>query len=113
MIIKEESKDYFTNKLGMLLELTRIDESTATLIEHDYDDILQTEIAENMLDYFGFELELKRHPETGSVLLFDELEYIRMGLFNEIKNNDWEIHYNKKYGYDQPLEYYKEYNMIL
>lgn len=116
MIIKKESKEFFTNKLGMLLELTRIDESTGTLIEHGYDDNEQAQITEDMLEYYGFELELKRNPDREygcCTTLFDELEYIRMGLFNEIKNNDWEIHYDKKYGYDQPLEFYRRYNMII
>ena len=115
MIIKEESKKHFHNKLQILLELTRIDESTMTLIEHNYDSLEQVEIAENMLNYLGFELELKRNPDREfghEQLLFDELEYIRMGLSTEIRNGDWVIHYNKKYGYDQPLEYYKEYNML-
>lgn len=116
MIIKEESKNYFDNKLKILLELTRMDEALATLIEHDYDALEQIQITEDMLNYRGFELELKRNldreygsPET----LFDELEEIRMGLFNEIIQNDWVIHYDKKYGYDQPLEYYQEYNMVV
>ena len=116
MIIKKESEKYITNKLEMLLELTRIDESTATLIEHEYDALEQVSIAEKMLEYLGFELELKRNPDREygcAETLFDELQYIIDGLCEEIHNNDFVIHYNKKYGYDQPLEYYKKYNMIL
>ena len=36
-----------------------------------------------------------------------------MKLIDEIMNCDFEIHYNKPYGYDEPIESYLKDNMIV
>lgn len=114
MIITNECRA--TNKLGLLLELTRADECLCTMIECEYDALEQVEITEETLEYLGLELELKRNPdrEFGCCQpLFDELETLCECLANEIQNNDWIIHRNKKYGYEEELKYYKEEKMVL
>lgn len=113
MIITKECKA--TNKLGLLLELTRADEALLTLLEHEYDEEIQMDITLNTLDYLGLkcELEINREEYPHSEPLFDEIETLCSYLFEEIENNDWVIHYDKKYGCDQPLEYYRKYNMII
>ena len=113
MIITNECRA--TNKLGLLLELTRADEALMTLLEHEYDEETEMDITLDTLDYLGLrcELEINRKEYPHSEPLFDELQTLCACLSEEIENNDWIIHRNKKYGYDQPLEYYKEYNMVL
>ena len=115
MIITDECK--ITNKIGLLVELTRIDENTATLIEveaYDINEILEN--AEENLQYLGLELELKRNPKAQfacATPLFDELEEIRDGIWKELNNNDLVIHYNKKYGYESAYEDYKKEKLII
>lgn len=112
MIITDECQ--IKSKIMIFSQLTRIDEALMTLIENQYDDVDATYGALESLESIGLEMELKLNDDNlWSNPLFDELDCIRNGLVDEINNLDLEIHYNKKYGYDQPLEYYKEYNMVL
>ena len=94
MIITKECK--ITNKIGLLVELTRIDENTATLIEVEaYDPVEILDNAEENLECLGFKLELKRNPKAQfgcATPLFDELAEIRDGLWAELNDNDSIIH---------------------
>lgn len=113
MIITNKCK--IENKIMIFSELTRIDEALATLIEnyHDIDEVTRGAI--DTLDFMGFKLELKINPEyVYADPVFDELNYIRDELINEINNCDFKIHYNKKYGWDNNnAEYYKESEMVI
>ena len=114
MIITRECKA--TNKLGLLLELTRADEALLTLIEHEYGNDYETNITEETLEYMGLKFELKRNPDCDfdtSRVLFDELETLCLNLANEIEHNDWIIHYDKKYGYDEILEDYIKEGLVI
>ena len=112
MIITEKCQ--IKSKIMIFSQLTRIDEALMTLIENQYDDVDATYGALESLECIGLEMELKLNDDNlWADPLFDEIDYIRNGLIQEINNLDFEIHYNKKYGYDQPLEYYKEYKMVL
>ena len=114
MIITEKSKERVKNKVMLFSELTRIDEALATLIENNYDDEEATITALDMLEYYGIEMELKLNFDNlWQMPLFDELDKIRGGLINEINNCDFEIHYNKPYGYNEPIESYLEENMVI
>lgn len=107
MIITKECRA--KNKLGLLLILTRADEALLTMLEHEYDEEEQVEITEEELEYMGLEFELQRNltrEYTSSAPLFDELETLCDALANEIQDNDWEIHFDKKYGYEGDLEEY-------
>ena len=112
MIITEKCK--IKNKVMIFSELTRVDEALATLIENQYDDIDATYGALETLECMGFEMELELNDDNlWANPLFDELNCIRDGLIEEISNLDLEIHYNKKYGYDESLEWYLRNNMIV
>lgn len=112
MIITEKCK--IKNKIMIFSELTRIDEALATLIENQYDDVDATYGALETLECMGFEMELKLNDDNlWANPLFDEIDCIRDGLINEINNLDLEIHYNKKYGYNEPLEWYLKHNMVI
>ena len=112
MIITEKCK--VKNKIMLFSELTRIDEALATLIENNYDDEEATISALDMLEYYGIEMELELNFDNlWQMPLFDELNEIRGGLIDEINDCDFEIHYNKPYGYDEPIESYIEWNMII
>lgn len=112
MIITEKCQ--IKNKIMIFSQLTRIDEALMTLIENQYDDVDATYGALESLKCIGLEMELKLNDDNlWSNPLFDEIDCIRSGLVDEINNLDLEIHYNKKYGYNEPLEYYKKYNMVI
>ena len=114
MIITEKSKERVVSKIMLFSELTRIDEALATLIENNYDDEEATIAALDMLEYYGIEMELKLNFDNlWQLPLFDELNEIRGGLIDEINNCDFEIHYNKQYGYDEPIESYLKDNMVI
>ncbi len=102
------------NKIQLLIDLVRADEALATLIEHEYDCEMETITTIDMLDYMGIKCELKYlgyndeyaneyQDEDGNPVtdcnIFDEFSNIIDGLCNEIKVGDFEIHYNKKYGW--------------
>lgn len=62
----------------------------------------------------GFKTELKlNYDNLWALPLFDEIQEIRNGLIDEINNCDFEIHYNKPYGYNEPIESYLEENMVI
>lgn len=112
MIITEKCK--IKNKVMIFSELTRIDEALATLIENQYDDYDATISALESLEDMGLELELKLNENNiWANPIFDEIGQIRDKLIEEISNCDLEIHYNKKYGYDEPLSFYLESNMVI
>lgn len=112
MIITEKCK--IKNKIMIFSELTRVDEALATLIENQYDDVDATYGALETLECMGFKMELKLNDDNlWANPLFDEIQEIRDGLIDEIMNCDFEIHYNKPYGYDEPIESYLKYNMII
>ena len=112
MIITEKCK--IKNKVMLFSELTRIDEALATLIENGHDDKEATIGALDMLEYYGIEMELKLNFDNlWQYPLYDELNEIRNGLIDEINNCDFEIHYNKSYGYDEPIESYLKNNMVV
>lgn len=112
MIITEKCK--IKNKIMIFSELTRVDEALATLIENEYDDRDATYGALESLECMGFEMELKLNDDNlWANPLFDEIDCIRGGLIKEINNLDFEIHYNKKYGYGEPLELYLEQGMVV
>lgn len=112
MIITEKCE--IKNKVMIFSELTRVDEALATLIENQYDDVDATYGALETLECMGLEMELKLNDDNlWANPLFDEIQEIRDGLISEIMDCDFDIHYNKKYGYDQPLEYYIENNMVI
>ena len=112
MIITENCE--IKNKVMIFSELTRIDEALVTLIENKYDDFEVTCGALETLEYMGFKTELKlNYDNLWALPLFDEIQEIRNGLINEIKNCDFEIHYNKPYGYNEPIESYLEENMVI
>lgn len=95
-------------------ELTRVDEALATLIENQYDDFDAIYGALETLEYMGFKTELKlNYDNLWAQPLFDEIQKIRNGLIDEIMNCDFEIHYNKPYGYNEPIESYLEENMVI
>lgn len=112
MIITEKCK--IKNKVMIFSELTRVDEALSTLIENQYDDVDATYGALETLECMGLAMELKLNDDNlWANPLFDEIQEIRDGLVDEIMNCDFDIHYNKKYGYDQPLKYYIETNMVV
>ena len=86
------------NKLQMLIELIRIHERFCTQLEEgwDYEDAFNE--AEETLTVMGFVLEFQPNEKIrADDILIGELMSINDQLFNEIKNNDWIIHYNKNY----------------
>lgn len=112
MIITENCE--IKNKVMIFSELTRVDESLATLIENKYDDFDATYGALEALESMGFKIELKlNYDNLWALPLFDEIQEIRNGLIDEINNCDFEIHYNKPYGYNEPIESYLEENMVI
>ena len=112
MIITERCE--IKNKVMIFSELTRVDEALATLIENQYDDFDATYGALEALEYMGFKTELKlNYDNLWTLPLFDEIQEIRNGLIDEINNCDFEIHYNKPYGYNEPIESYLEENMVI
>lgn len=112
MIITERCE--IKNKVMIFSELTRIDEALATLIENQYDDVDATYGALETLECMGFKMELKlNYDNLWANPLFDEIQKIRDELIDEIMNCDFEIHYNKPYGYDEPIDSYLETNMVI
>ena len=112
MIITERCE--IKNKVMIFSELTRVDEALATLIENQYDDFDAIYGALETLEYMGFKTELKlNYDNLWAQPLFDEIQKIRNGLIDEIMNCDFEIHYNKPYGYNEPIESYLEENMVI
>ena len=112
MIITEKCE--IKNKVMIFSELTRVDEALATLIENQYDDFDATCRALETLECMGFKMELKlNYDNLWASPLFDEIQEIRNRLINEINNCDFEIHYNKPYGYNEPIESYIEENMVI
>lgn len=112
MIITEKCE--IKNKVMIFSELTRVDEALATLIENQYDDFDTTCGALETLECMGFKMELKlNYDNLWANPLFDEIQEIRNGLIDEINNCDFEIHYNKPYGYNEPIESYIKENMVI
>lgn len=96
MFVTEGYQD--NNKMQLLVDIVRADEALATLIEHEYDDEEQISITMKELEYLGVKCELG-YNECEEYTIFDEFSNITEGLMNEIKNGDFEIHFNKKYGW--------------
>ncbi len=96
MFVTEGYQD--NNKMQLLVDIVRADEALATLIEHEYDDEEQISITMKELEYLGIKCELG-YNEYEEYTIFDEFSNITDGLMNEIKNGDFEIHFNKKYGW--------------
>lgn len=91
------------NKLQMLIELVRIHERFSTQLEEGWDYEEAFYEAEEELKCKGFILENKPSNEVhADDILVGELMSINDLLFNEIKENDWTIHYNKNY-YDSNI----------
>lgn len=101
MIITEECKH--KSKMQLLINLVRADEALATLTEREYDFEEESKITIEALEYQGIKCELKYdnygHTDKGETVFF-ELECLINKISKEIENNDLEIHYNIRYGYE-------------
>ena len=91
------TKDFKENKIKLLINIVRADEALATLIENGY-DVSEIKTTIDCLKYQGVECE-RKYTGFEDYSIFEEFGIIIEEICNEIKNNDMNVYFYKKYGY--------------
>ena len=109
MVILYITKGLNLNKVQLLINLVRLSENLGSFIE--YYEFCDEKYFNNIISECKNYLKLRFEIEDTCVPLtydsfFDEMDCMIEGISNELLNNDFTIHFDKKYGFNYDLNFF-------